>query len=148
MKTAAPTPLRLGILGCANIARQFARDVAPSDRVRIVAVASRDGAKAGEFAEKFEIPRVHANYEALLDDPEIDAIYIPLPNSMHAEWAMRCAARGRHVLCEKPLAMDAAQARAMFAAARERGVMLLEAYPWWFQPQTAALLGLLNEDGI
>jgi predicted dehydrogenase len=116
--------------------------------VRLVAVASRDRAKASSFAAEFGIPRAHASYEALLDDDGIDALYIPLPNSLHAEWAMRAAQRGRHVLCEKPLAMGAAEAQAMFEAARRHGVMLLEAYPWWFQPQTAALLELLHGGAI
>ena len=148
MTTPQHPPLRFGILGCANIARQFARDVAPSRQVRLAAVASRDGAKATAFAAEFDIPRAHASYEALLDDSGVDAIYIPLPNSLHAEWATRAAQRGRHVLCEKPLAMTLDEARAMFESARRHGVMLLEAYPWWFQPQTAALLGLLDGGAI
>jgi predicted dehydrogenase len=141
-------PLRLGILGCANIARQFARDVAASPLVRIDAVASREAAKAQSFAAAFAIPRAHASYEALLADGGLDAVYIPLPNSLHAEWAIAAARHGLHVLCEKPLAMNAAQARAMFDAARAHGTLLLEAYPWWFQPQTAAMLGLLHGGAI
>jgi len=148
MSTTPHRPLRLGILGCANIARQFARDVAPSPLVRIDAVASRDAAKAAQFAAAFGIARTHGSYDALLDDDAIDAIYIPLPNTMHAPWAVRAAQRGRHVLCEKPLAMSLAEARSMFDAARQHGVMLLEAYPWWFQPQTAALLDLLHGGAI
>jgi len=146
--TTRPTPLRLGILGCANIARQFARDVAPSRRVRIAAVASRDAAKAAAFAAEFGIARTHGSYDALLADDALDAVYIPLPNSLHAEWAVRAAQHGLHVLCEKPLAMNAGEARTMFDAARRHGVMLLEAYPWWFQPQTAALIGLLRGGAI
>jgi predicted dehydrogenase len=148
MKAPAHPPLRLGILGCANIARQFARDVVPSRLVSIDAVASRDAAKAQAFAAKFGIARAHASYEALLDDGALDAIYIPLPNSMHAQWAIRAAQSGRHVLCEKPLALDLDEARTMFEAARQHGVMLLEAYPWWFQPQTEAMVGLLNGNAI
>lgn len=148
MATAPSKPLRLGILGCANIARQFARDVEPSRMVRIEAVASRDAGKAREFAAAFGVPRAHASYEALLADDGIDAVYIPLPNSLHAEWAIACAQRGLHVLCEKPLAMSLAEAQSMFDAAREHGTLLLEAYPWWFQPQTAALNELLNGGAI
>jgi predicted dehydrogenase len=144
----ARTALRLGILGCANIARQFVRDVTPSRAVRIEAVASRDAAKAAAFASEFGIARAHGSYEALLADAALDAVYIPLPNSLHAEWAVRAAQRGRHVLCEKPLAMNLGEARAMFDAARQHGVMLLEAYPWWFQPQTASLLRLLHGGAI
>jgi len=148
MNSNRPTPLRLGILGCANIARQFARDVAPSRLVHIAAVASRDAAKAAAFATEFGIGRTHGSYDALLADSELDAVYIPLPNSLHAQWAVRAAQHGRHVLCEKPLAMSCDEACTMFDAARQHGVMLLEAYPWWFQPQTAALLGLLHGGAI
>ena len=141
-------PLRIGILGCANIAKQFARDVSPSPQVQIVAVASRDGAKAQAFAQAHGIARHHASYEALLADAAVQAIYLPLPNSLHAEWAIRAAQAGKHVLCEKPLALNLAEAEAMFAAARHRRVMLLEAYPYWFQPQTGAMVDLLREGAI
>ena len=141
-------PMRLGILGCANIARQFARDVAPSPAVHLAAVASRDAAKARDFASTFDIARSHGRYEALLADDEVQAIYLPLPNSLHAEWAIRAAQAGKHVLCEKPLSVGLAQAQAMFAAARTHGVMLLEAYPYWFQPQTGAMVKLLDEGAI
>ena len=144
----ATAPLRLGILGCANIARQFVRDVAGSPSVRIQAVASRDAAKAREFAAQFGIARAHDSYEALLRDDGVDAIYVPLPNSLHASWAVAALQHGKHVLCEKPLAMNLDEARRMFDAARTHGVMLLEAYPWWFQPQTAALLELLHGGAI
>ena len=143
-----PPPLRIGILGCANIAKPFARDVAPSPQVQIVAVASRDGAKAQAFAQAHQIGRHHASYEALLADDGVDAIYLPLPNSLHAEWAVRAAAAGKHVLCEKPLALNLAEAQAMFDAARTAGVMLLEAYPYWFQPQTGAMVALLQGGNI
>jgi predicted dehydrogenase len=148
MIAATSTPLRIGILGCANIARQFARDIAGSPLVRIDSVASRDAGKAKDFAAQFGIAGTHASYEALLADTAVDAIYIPLPNSLHAQWAVACARHGKHVLCEKPLAMSLAEARQMFDAARANGVVLLEAYPWWFQPQTAALLDLLHGGAI
>ncbi len=145
---ATTAPLRIGILGCANIARQFVRDVAASPLVKVVAVASRDAARAQAFAAEFGIGRAHAGYEALLADPEVDAIYNPLPNSLHAEWTVACARAGKHVLCETPLATTLADAEGMFAAAREHGVMLLEGYPWWFQPQTGALVDLLQDGAI
>jgi len=109
------TPLRLGILGCANIAKQFARDVHGSKQVAIQAVASRDLAKAQAFADIFHIARAHGSYEALLADAALDAIYLPLPNSMHAEWAIRAMQAGKHVLCEKPLALNLAEVTRMFA---------------------------------
>ena len=137
-------PLRIGILGCANIARQFARDVAPSRAVEVVAVASRNLETARAFAKAHGIVRHFAGYEALLGDAGIDAIYLPLPNSMHAEWAIRAAEAGKHILCEKPLCLGLAQARGMFDAARKNNVMLLEAYPYYFQPQTGAMLTMLH----
>ncbi|MFY9514127.1 MAG: Gfo/Idh/MocA family oxidoreductase [Rubrivivax sp.] len=143
-----PAPLRIGVLGCANIARAFVRDVAATAAVKVVAAASRDAAKAAAFAAEFGLARHHGSYEALLADTGIDAIYLPLPNSLHAEWAVKAAAAGKHVLCEKPLATSLAEARAMFAAARQHGVLLLEAYPWWFQPQTGDLVALLHGGAI
>lgn len=142
------SPLRLGILGCANIARQFARDVAECPAVRIVAVASRQIEKAQAFAKQFGVGRAHGAYEALLSDDAVDAVYIPLPNHLHAEWAIRAAEAGKHVLCEKPLTLGLDDARAMFEAARRHGVMLLEAYPYYFQPQTRDLLALLQGGAI
>lgn len=138
------TPLRLGVLGCASIARAFARDVAPGPHASLVAVASREAAKARAFAADFGVPRHHGSYEALLADADVEAVYIPLPNSLHAHWAVRAAQAGKHVLCEKPLALNLAQARGMFEAAQRHGVMLLEAFPWWFQPQTGVLVELLH----
>jgi predicted dehydrogenase len=142
------SPLRIGIMGCANIAKQLVRDVAPSPQVAMVAVASRRLDAAQEFAQTFGIARSHGSYEALLADADIDAVYIPLPNSLHAEWAIKAASAGKHILCEKPLALGLQQAKDMFAAARANRVMLLEAYPYYFQPQTGALVELLNAGAI
>ena len=149
MPAATPvTPFTLGILGCANIAKQFVRDVAASPSVRIAAVASRDTAKAAEFARTFSLPRHLGSYEALHEDASIDAVYIPLPNSLHAEWAIKAAQAGKHILCEKPLALSRTQAQAMFEAARQNGVLLFEAYPYAFQPQFGELLSLLRNGAI
>ena len=141
-------PMRIGILGCASIARQFTAAVAPGKWGRIEAVGSRNADTAAAFAAACGIARHHGSYEALLADPGVDTIYIPLPNTMHAEWAIKAARHGKHVLCEKPLATSRADAVAMFAAAREAGVMLLEAYPYWFQPQTRDMLNLLHDGAI
>jgi D-xylose 1-dehydrogenase (NADP+, D-xylono-1,5-lactone-forming) len=138
-------PLSLGVLGTAAIARDFAAGVRDSTSVSIVAVASRSLEKAQAFAASYGIPKALGSYEALLADPQVDAIYIPLPNSMHAEWALRAIAAGKHVLCEKPLATSPAQAREMFQAAKQRGVYLVEAYPYLAQPQTRKLRELLRE---
>ena len=141
-------PLRMGVLGTAKIARQWIRDLQGCDAVQIVAVASRSDAAAQAFAREYSLPRWHGSYEALLADADVDAIYIPLPNSLHATWAIAAARQGKHVLCEKPLALGKEEAEAMFAAARDNGVVLLEAYPWWFQPQTRDLLALLQGEAI
>lgn len=142
------SPLRFGILGAANIARAFANGVRPSTCVEVVALASRDAAKGQAFAQEIGVGRVHASYDALLRDPEVDAVYIPLPNTLHAEWVMRAAQAGKHILCEKPLAISAAETRNMFEAAREHGVHLAEAYPYRAQPQTLKLRELLAEGAI
>jgi xylose dehydrogenase (NAD/NADP) len=141
-------PVRFGVLGAANIARAFTRGVAGSPLAAVAAVGSRNAEKAKAFAAELGIPRAHGSYEALLADPDIDAIYIPLPNDLHAEWAIRAAEAGKHVLCEKPLAMSADEARAMFAVARTHGVCLAEAYPYMSQPQTLRLRELLAEGTI
>ncbi|PQA84233.1 gfo/Idh/MocA family oxidoreductase [Limnohabitans sp. TS-CS-82] len=148
MSSPSYTPLRLGILGCANIAKQFARDVSGSQQVAIQAVASRDLTKAQAFAQSFQIAHAYGSYEALLADAALDAIYIPLPNSMHAEWAIRAMEAGKHVLCEKPLALNLGEVTRMFEVARQQGVMLLESYPYWFQPQTRDLLACLSHEKI
>lgn len=140
-------PVRYGILGAANIARSFVRGMAPSSLGTVVSVASRTAAKAAAFALELGISGHHASYEALLADPAIEAVYIPLPNDMHAEWAIKAAEAGKHVLCEKPLAVTVSQARAMFAAARAHGVHLAEAYPYMSQQQTLELRRMLS-DGV
>jgi predicted dehydrogenase len=140
--------IRIGVLGAANIARQFTAGCAPSADVEVVAVASRGLEKAKRFAKEVGIERALGSYEALLVDPDIDAIYNPLPNSMHAEWSIRAAEAGKHVLCEKPLAMDAEEVRAMFAAAEKNGVLLREGYPYMAQQQTAIMRQWIAEGAI
>jgi D-xylose 1-dehydrogenase (NADP+, D-xylono-1,5-lactone-forming) len=140
--------LRFGIIGTANIARAFAAGVSSSKQIQIVAVASRELAKARQFAEEFQIGKSFGSYEELLADPLIDAIYLPLPNSMHAEWAIRSAQAGKHIFCEKPLATSLAEARSMFAAAEEHSVVLREAYPYLAQPQTVKTRDLIDEGAI
>jgi D-xylose 1-dehydrogenase (NADP+, D-xylono-1,5-lactone-forming) len=148
MGSSAPNPLRIGILGAANIARQFVSGVAPSKLVAVTAVASRDSAKAASFAKECGIGRALGSYEALLADPAIDAIYNPLPNTLHAEWSIRAMEAGKHVLCEKPLATSAADARAMFAAAKRHNVHLAEAYPYLAQPQSIKLRELIAAGAV
>ena len=137
-------PLRIGILGTAKIARGFLRGIEHSTRVAVSAVASRDADKARAFAREFAIARSFGSYEGLLADGDVDAVYIPLPNSLHCEWSIRAAQAGKHVLCEKPLAATAAEARAMFDAARRHGTHLVEGYPYRAQPQTLKMRELLE----
>jgi D-xylose 1-dehydrogenase (NADP+, D-xylono-1,5-lactone-forming) len=141
-------PLRIGVIGAAKIARAFLAGVAQSKRVVVTTVASRQLAKAQAFAADTGLPRALGSYEALLADPAIDAIYNPLPNSLHAEWSIRAVEAGKHVLCEKPLAMSANEARAMFAAAAKHGRHLVEAYPYRSQPQTLKLAELIAAGAI
>jgi D-xylose 1-dehydrogenase (NADP+, D-xylono-1,5-lactone-forming) len=141
-------PLRIGVLGAAKIARLFAEGVRASRKVVVAAVASRDVDRAMVFARDTGVAVVHSTYQALLDDPEIDAIYVPLPNNLHAAWSIRAADAGKHVLCEKPLAATATEARAVFEAARKNGVYVVEAYPYRAQPQTLKMRELLASDVI
>jgi predicted dehydrogenase len=142
------SPLRLGVLGCANIARQFLRDTAGCPDIKVAAVASRQIEKAQEFSRTFNIAQAYGSYEALLADASVEAVYIPLPNDMHAIWAIKAAQAGKHVLCEKPLTLSLREAKEIFDVAQKHGVMVLEAYPYYFQPQTGAMLSLLNEGVI
>ncbi len=140
-------PLRIGILGAANIAAAFAAGARLSTRVQVTAVASRDRGRAEAFARAHGVARA-CSYAELLADPELDAIYVALPNSLHAGWSTAAARAGKHVLCEKPLAMNEAEARDMFAAADESGVILLEGFPYLFQPQTLEIERLVAAGAI
>ncbi len=132
--------VRWGILSTARIGiRRLIPALRRSQTGTAVAIASRDGARAREMAAKFDIPRAHGSYEALLADPDVDAVYNPLPNSLHLEWTVRAAEAGKHILCEKPLALNAAQAQAMVDACRRAGVLLQEAFMYRFHPQTEEL---------
>ncbi len=141
-------PVRYGILGAANIARQFTRGVAGSSQAQVVCVGSRGADKAAAFAAECGIPRSHGSYEAVLADPEVEAVYIPLPNDKHAEWAIKAAAAGKHILSEKPLCMGGAEAVAMFTAAKTHGVHLREAYPYMSQPQTLRVRELMASGAV
>jgi predicted dehydrogenase len=148
MSLPSEKPLRIGIRGAANIARYFINGVRRSTKVSVQAVASRNIERGEAFAAANGVPRIVPTYEALLADPEIDAIYNPLPNNLHAEWTIRAADSGKHVLCEKPIAASTADARAMFEAARRNRVYVVEAYPYLAQPQTIKLRELLDAKAI
>ena len=142
---ASTKPINIGVLGAANIAKLFIAAVRPSKRVKIAAVASRDIDKGRAFAKALDVPVVHASYDELLADPTIDAVYNPLPNNLHAEWSIRAAQAGKHVLCEKPLCMSTREAIAIFEAAESHGVHIVEGYPYRCQPQTIKVAQLLKE---
>jgi D-xylose 1-dehydrogenase (NADP+, D-xylono-1,5-lactone-forming) len=139
---------RWGMLGTGRIARRFAQALRSSASERVIAVASRDQARAGAFARELAIGRAYDSYDALLDDPHIEVVYIALPASMHAEWTIAAARAGKHVLCEKPLAISAAEAEEMFEAARQAGVWLMEAMMYRFHPQTLKVQELVAQGAI
>src|SRR5512139_3783749 len=140
--------LRWGILGAARINRMVIPALRGSAGNRLLAVASRDPAKAAAYAGEWGIDRVHGSYEALLADPEIDAAYVPLPNHLHAEWTIRAACAGKHVLCEKPLALTVAEVDAIGAAARESGVVVAEAFMYRHHPQTLKVKELVDGGAV
>ncbi|WP_448140338.1 Gfo/Idh/MocA family protein [Sphingopyxis fribergensis] len=127
--------MRLGLLGCARIAKAAIIDAAPQvPGVDLVAVASRDGDRAAAYARRHGIARSYGSYAALVADPSLDAVYIPLPNNLHAEWAIAALNAGKAVLCEKPLAANAAEATRMARAAQSSGGILVEAVHYRFHP--------------
>lgn len=142
-------PVRWGVLGCASIA---VKKVIPAMRraanCEVTAIASRDASRAARTAEELEIARSFGSYQELLDDPGVEAVYIPLPNSQHAEWTHRAARAGKHVLCEKPIAMDAAEASAMVEACESAGVSLMEAFMYRLHPLWARTRELVAEGRI
>ena len=137
MKNRHRAPLRIGILGAARIApTALIRPAAQVSGVEVQAVAARDVARARKFAAKHGIATVHASYDELLADPDVDAIYNPLPNGLHCEWTVRALEAGKHVLCEKPLASNAEEAERMADAAARTGRLLAEAFHWRYHPMS------------
>ncbi|TPK43901.1 oxidoreductase [Mesorhizobium sp. B2-5-4] len=143
----ASTPIRWGILGPGGIAKAFAGGVAGSRTGKLVAIGARNPGKPG-LAESFPGARILDGYDALLADPEIDAIYIAVPHPGHAQWAIRAAEAGKHVLCEKPLGLTAFEADAMMHAARKAGTFLGEAFMYRLHPQMLQLVDLIKSGVI
>lgn len=139
--------VRWGILGPGGISSEFLRGAENSATGKVTAIGTRNAGRP-DLAERFPGMKIHPSYEALLADPEVDAIYIATPHPFHAEWAIKAAEAGKHVLCEKPAAMNAAEVEAMFAAATRAGTFLGEAFMYRLHPMTAFLLQLLNEGKI
>lgn len=142
--------LSWGILGTGNIARQFASGLAGASLSSLIAVGSRTKASADSFASRFKISaeQAYPTYQQLLDDPQVQAVYISLPNAMHHEWTLKALAANKHVLCEKPLATDATQAREMFAAAKDADRLLVEAFMYRTHPLTHKVLREINNGTI
>ena len=141
--------IRWGILSTASIAiHKVIPGLRRSTTGEVVAIASRDAATARSAAARLAIPRAHGSYEALLADPDVDAVYIPLPNHLHAEWSIRALEAGKHVLCEKPIGLSVAEAERMAAAAAASGRLLMEAFMYRHHPSWIAARDLVESGRI
>ncbi|WP_135854705.1 Gfo/Idh/MocA family protein [Halorussus salinus] len=138
--------MNFGVLSTANIGRAAVVPAIRETDHDLLAVASRDEEAADAFADEFGIPRAYGSYEELLADDELDAVYNPLPNALHAEWTKKAADAGLHVLCEKPLAVDAAEAREVGEYCDERGVTLMEAFMYRYHPRTERVVELVRDE--
>jgi D-xylose 1-dehydrogenase (NADP+, D-xylono-1,5-lactone-forming) len=141
--------MRLGLLSTARINRLLVAGAQEAHGVEVVAIGSRARARAEAHAQALGIPqaRAHGSYEELLADPDVEAVYVALPNSMHVEWSLRALAAGRHVLCEKPLSRRPDDVERAFDAAEAAGLVLAEAFMWRHHPQAQRLVELLGEIG-
>src|SRR4029450_12336468 len=137
--------VKLGIVSTADINRKVIPGAHASDKVELTAVASREQRRAEEYAKAWKIPRAYGSYEALLEDPDIDAVYISLPNTMHREWSIRSLEAGKHVICEKPFSRHPADVEEAFTAAERSGRLLTEAFMYRHNPQTARVAELIRE---
>jgi predicted dehydrogenase len=142
------SPVKWGIVSTADINRKVIPGARASGKVDLVAVASRDRARAEAYAREWEIPRAYGSYEELLADPEVEAVYISLPNTLHAEWSITALEAGKHVLCEKPFTRHPDEVDAAFAAAERNGRLLSEAFMYRHNPQTAKLVELARDGTI
>jgi len=141
-------PVRFGILSTANINRKVIPGAHESPKVDLLGVASRDRARAEAYAREWGIARAYGSYEELLADPDIEAVYISLPNTLHCEWSIAAVEAGKHVLCEKPMSRDPAEVEAAFDAAERADRFLSEAFMYRHNPQTRRLVSLVREGAI
>jgi predicted dehydrogenase len=141
-------PLRWGLLSTARINRALIPPLRSSKRNQLVAIASRTLEKAQKYAQEWNIPRAFGSYEAMLADPEIDVIYNSLPNHLHAEWTIKAAQAGKHVLCEKPLALSVEEVDAITSAANEAGVVVTEAFMYRHHPQTLQVKEMVTNGAV
>lgn len=140
--------LRWGILGTGRIAAKLAEAIKASPNNKLVAVGSRSQASADQFADTWNAPNRHDSYDGVLGDADVDVVYISLPNDLHAPWSIRCAQAGKHILCEKPMAMTGEEAETVIAAAKKNDVFFMEAFMYRCHPQTAKLAELIKEETI
>jgi predicted dehydrogenase len=143
-----PDGVKWGIISTADINRKVIPGAHASPKVDLVAVASRDQSRAEKYAKQWKIPRAYGSYDALLEDPEIEAVYISLPNTLHCEWSIRALDAGKHVLCEKPMSRHPAEVEAAFDAAERNGRLLSEAFMYRHNPQTKKLVQLVADGTI
>jgi xylose dehydrogenase (NAD/NADP) len=137
-----------GLLSTARINQLVLEAAAESDRAEVIAVASRNGTRAETYAREHGIERAHGSYEALLEDTDVEAVYISLPNSMHAPWTLRALEAGKHVLCEKPFSRRLHEVEEAFDRAESAGLVLSEGFMWRHHPQAAKLAQLVAEGAI
>jgi D-xylose 1-dehydrogenase (NADP+, D-xylono-1,5-lactone-forming) len=142
------SPVKWGIVSTADINRKVIPGAHASDKVDLVAVASREAARAEAYAREWEIPRAYGSYEDLLADAEIEAVYISLPNTLHVEWSIKALEAGKHVLCEKPFTRHPAEAGEALDVAEREGRLLSEAFMYRHNPQTATLVELVRDGAI
>src|SRR5919108_6187973 len=140
--------LNWGLLSTARINRALIPPLGASSRNRLLAVGSRSQQGADQYAQERNIPRAYGSYEALLADPEIDVIYNPLPNHLHAEWTIQAVEAGKHVLCEKPLALRVEEVDAIQSAARKHGRVVMEAFMYRHHPQTLKVQEIVKSDSL
>jgi xylose dehydrogenase (NAD/NADP) len=148
MATAADPTVRWGLISTARINRKILAGAAESDRVEILAVAARERARAEAYAREHGIERAYGGYDDLLSDPDVEAVYVSLPNGLHVEWAIRALAAGKHVLVEKPLTASPAEAERAFDVADTQGLVLSEAFMWRHHPQTDALVQVVESGAL
>jgi len=142
------TGLKWGLLSTARINHRLIPAIRATDRAELTAVASRSQERAEAYAAEWDIPRAHGSYQSLLDDPDVEVVYISLPNSLHEEWAVRAAEAGKHVLCEKPLAVSIAECDRIVAAAESAGVVVVEAVMYLHHPLLHEARRLISEGAV
>lgn len=142
------TSLRWGILGAGKFAGTFAKGIAASQTGTLVAIGSRTQEGADKFGDEYNVPNRHGSYEALVADPNVDVVHISLPNNLHAEWTLKCAQAGKHILCEKPFTVNYPEAVRTMEELKKYDVFFMEAFMYRCHPQTAKLKELLEEKVI